>query len=88
MAVTWSPGLLGTLYLIWSVTWRLPGPWWLVSIATFVPFLPVLETVTQINAKEPIFEGPNSSFSGNNVVLILFGGLMVFLAIMGTFVDS
>ena len=46
---TVSPGLLGVSYLILSMVWRLPDPFWLVSILTFLPLLPANLTAARLN---------------------------------------
>lgn len=82
--VTWSHGLLATFFLILSVTWRLPDPWWLISLVSFIPFIPVVQTVREINASAPAAEGNNEKYSGANIALIIFGGLILLLAIVAT----
>lgn len=81
--VAWSGALLGALYLVLSVTWRLPDPWWLVSLATFLPFLPVVRTVERVHATETALEGPNGSFSGANIAGIVVGALLLVLVLVG-----
>ena len=44
-------GLLGALYLALLVTWRLQDPWWLVSMLSFLPMIPVVRTVERIMAR-------------------------------------
>jgi hypothetical protein len=48
VVVTWSPAWLAAAYLILSVLWRLPGPWWLVTLLSFVPVLPVVQTIAAL----------------------------------------
>ena len=49
VAVSWSAGALGTLYLILSLLWRLPDPWWWISLASLLALIPVQKTAQQIN---------------------------------------
>lgn len=88
VAVSWSSGLLATAYLLLTITWRLPDPWWLVGIGTFVPLLPALRTVRLINDRVGSPESLNESYSGANVATILIGGIVVLLALFGRFVPE
>lgn len=46
------PGGLSISYFLLNAAWRLPEPFWYVAFLTFVPLLP---TVTRINALNPAF---------------------------------
>jgi hypothetical protein len=83
--VMWSDTTIAVWYLLLSASWRLPDPWWLISVATFVPFLPVLKTVREVNAKAPAAEGDNASFSGANIAWVVIGGVLVVMAVIGSF---
>lgn len=82
--VRWSPGLLGTLYLVLSFAWRLPDPLWLLSYGSFVPLIAVVQTTQQINSSVAASENVNSSYSGANILTIILGGLIFVLAVAGT----
>lgn len=82
--VSWSPGLLATAFLVLSITWRLPDPWWLVSLLAFVPLMPVVATIEEINRRSGSTEDVNGSFSGENFVGGIIGSLVLLLAIIGT----
>jgi len=88
LGIGWSAGLLGALYFVLSITWRLPDPWWLISIMTFAPFIPVVQTIQEINATEPAAEGPNGAYSGGNIATVIIGGLFVVLAVIFTFMPA
>ena len=83
--VRWSPGMLGTLYLVLSFAWRLPDPLWLLSYASFVPLIAVVQTTQQINGTIAASENVNSSYSGANILTIVIGGLIFILAVSETF---
>jgi len=53
--ICWRAGPLGILYLILSMTWRLPDPWWLISLASFIPIIPVQLAAQRINARHGAF---------------------------------
>ena len=88
MSPGWSPAVIGTLYLILSALWRLPNPWWLISLGSLVSLIPVVQTVESINAVAPALEGRNDSYSGANIATIAIGGLLSFLVIVATFVAA
>ncbi len=88
--IDWSSGVLATFYLVLNITWRLPDPWWLISLATFIPILPVQQAAQRVNERYAgdIAEGRNDSYSTANIVLIVLGGLFLILAVVGTFMPE
>jgi hypothetical protein len=80
--VSWNPPLMATLYLALNVTWRLPDPWWIVSLLVFVPLIPIQQTIDRINARH-VAELPNRGFSGANAFGIVIGGLVLILVLIG-----
>jgi len=46
-----SPGWLAFLYIALTVAWRLPDPYGLVSLLTFLPLLPVQGAINEMNAR-------------------------------------
>ena len=85
LSVGWSEGLLGVLYFILSITWRLPDPWWIISLGAFLPLIPVVRTIEQMHAAEPAVEGLNSRYTAPNIVAMIIGGIVLILALLGTF---
>ena len=83
-SVSWSAGALGTLYLVLNIAWRLPDPWWLISLGTFLPILPVLRTTQEVNSAVISEEDANTSFTPGNVAVLVVGGLLCLLAVVGT----
>jgi hypothetical protein len=76
-----------TVFLIGAL-WRLPDPWWLVSLLGFLPLLPVQSTVNELNRKLAPQAGDNSSFSGLNIAGLIVGGILLLMAILGTFIGE
>jgi len=85
VVVSWNDIALGVAYLLLSAAWRLPEPWWIVSLFGFLPLLPVHGTIEEINARHSAGPLPNRSFSGANVLGIFVGGGILVLALIGTF---
>jgi hypothetical protein len=88
LSVGWSAGWMGFFYLLLSVLWRLPDPWWLVSLLAFVPMIPVVGTIQKLHATEPAAEGQNGSYSGVNIAMIVLGTVFLVLALIGTFMPA
>jgi hypothetical protein len=83
-----NPGWLAVGYLGLSVTWRLPDPFWLVSLLTFLPLLPAQELVSNIHAKIAPSASCNDRFSGTNITVVILGGMLSLLAILRTFMPE
>jgi hypothetical protein len=81
-------GLAAALFIVSSVTWRLPDPWWLLGYAGFLLLLPVQASVDQINLKVAPDADRNARFSGWNIVSMIVGCLVLALAIVGMFVPQ
>ena len=78
----WSAGILGTAYFALLATWRLPDPWWLLSVVSFVPILPVLATTQGINRQAEATENSNEKFSITNIIALVVGGLLLLLLVL------
>ena len=85
LGVGWSAGLLGVLYFLLHALWRLPDPWWTISLLGFAPVLPVVRTIEELHASEPSTEGVNSRYTGANIAAMIIGGLVLLLALLGAF---
>ncbi len=84
LAVGWSAGALGTLFIILSILWRLPDPWWLISFGSLVALVPVVQTCQQINVSAQNPEGLNNEYTTANVATIVIGGLLLVLSVIET----
>jgi hypothetical protein len=81
-------GLLALTVFLIGALWRLPDPWWLVSLLGFLPLLPVQSAVNELNRKLAPQAGGNGSFSGWNIAGLMIGGILLFMAILGTFMGA
>jgi len=80
-----SAGLLAIAYFILQALWRLPDPFWLISILSFAPIIPANTLALKLNqALVPGFRN-NENFSGWNWFGIIVGGIVFLLATVGTF---
>jgi hypothetical protein len=75
--------LLGIIYIIVEISWRLPDPFWLVSLLAFVPLLVAQSYVNAINAEVAPNAPTNSGFTWANWIWIVCGGLLLILALIG-----
>ena len=71
--VYWSSGLLGFVYLVMGALWRLPDPFWLVGIFSFLPLLPAVRAVIAIHERSTGGRDRNGYFGAANVVGIIVG---------------
>jgi hypothetical protein len=87
ISAPWSSGLLGIGVLIASALWKLPEPWSILTLLSFLPYIPVLQTVSNINrsSTDHIGESRNGHYSAANITTIVIGGIVVVLAIIGSF---
>ena len=85
---TWSASLLGALFLGLTVASRLPDPWWLLCLLSFVPLLPVLRTTQRLNARQAPTAPENGDYSIANILTLIFGGMVLCLAILGALLPA
>ena len=88
VVVGFSPGLLAVAWIGVTLCWRLPDPYWLVDTLAVLALLPVQKVVNEVNASFAPNHAPNVRFSGWNIAGIVFGGLLLVLAIIGTFLPE
>ena len=73
------------LFFVLNLTWRLPDPWWTISLLGFLPIVPVVRTIQQMHAREASTEGLNSRYTAPNIVAMIIGGIVLLLALLATF---
>jgi hypothetical protein len=83
-----SIGFLAVVYFVLHAFWRLPDPYWLISILSFAPLIPANAIALAINQNIGARNYGNSTFSTWNWVGLIGGGLLVVLAIIGTFLPE
>lgn len=73
--------------VVLNITSRLPQPFWLISVFSFVPFIDVVKTFNYYFTQD--FEGSDEdTFSGKRILLIVLG-LVLWCAILASlFVDE
>jgi len=79
-------GALAVGWGLFSVAWRLPDPYWLVSMVAVVFLLPVQRRVNEINAAAAPGHSANDRLTPLNWIGIAIGGAALILAIVALFV--
>jgi len=82
---SYDPLILAILYFIISILWKLPGNWWLLSMFTFLPFLPLLKAIRYIN--ETGNKPTSYTVSLGEVVVLIIGFVLWFLIVAGILIE-
>jgi len=83
-----NPGWLFIGYIALNTTWRLPDPFFIISLLTFLPLLSVQGVINDLNLKTAPRADRNNNFSVTNFVVIIIGGLLVILSVVGSLIPS
>jgi hypothetical protein len=81
----WSAGALAVCYVVLSLSYRLPEPWWLLALVSAFALLPAVATCQRINEAVQSPEGLNNEYSLGNVITIVVGVLFLVLLFAATF---
>jgi hypothetical protein len=81
-------GLLAICYILAKLSWKLSGPFLLISLLAVVFLLPIQSYVNRINAADSPEHDPNSRFSRWNWVAVVVGGICFILAVIGSFMPN
>jgi len=88
LAVDWTSGYLATMYFILVCLWRLPDPWWLVCYLSFLPLVPVVQTIATLHDGHAAVRDKNTHFSGANVATVIIGCIVLLLILVGVFLPA
>lgn len=77
--------LLGISYIVLNAVLRLPDPYWLISLLSFVPIIPFDTAARRINGSGSLAPPTHGTFSGWNIVCMIVGTLVLLLALVGVF---
>jgi len=76
---------LAALWIVLGLLWRLPDPYWWISMLSVVPLLFVQAYANQVNELAVPGHDRNAKFSWLNWIAIVLGGAFLLLAFVGTF---
>ena len=80
-----APFLLAAMLILGSAAVRLPDPWWLLSLLSFLPLLPMQRAINRLNARTAPSADRNAHYTGANVLLIVLGLLILLSVILGMY---
>ncbi|MFC5436046.1 hypothetical protein ACFPME_05715 [Rhodanobacter umsongensis] len=83
-----AAGLLAAGWIVLTILWRLPDPYWLVTFLAVLFMLPVQQAINAINSQAAPGHDPNRTFSGWNIAAVIIGGLFFVLALVGIFLPA
>lgn len=83
-----ASGALAAGFIILSLLWRLPDPYWLVTFLSVLFLVPAQDLMNKINNKVAPTAPPNAHFTKVNVAGTIVGGLLFLLALIGTFLPE
>ena len=76
-------GWAAAAYIVPSLLFRLPDPWWLATLLSVIPVVVVQSTANAVNAASTPLAGRNAAFSPVNVVGVVLGAVLWLLLIVG-----
>jgi hypothetical protein len=79
-----SAGPLAMLWIVATLLWKLPDPYWLVTYLSILVLVPVQWAVNDLNAVASPGHDANTRFTAWNWVAVLLGLPFFALAIIGT----
>jgi hypothetical protein len=79
-----SPLLLAVVFFMLNITWKLPDPYWLLSIFSFLLVVPVVVKINIAN-HESTQKAENSRFSKKNILIIILGSAITIFSFLSTF---
>lgn len=77
-----APGPLATGWIVITLLWKLPDPYWLITFFAVFFLLPVQMVVNEINLNANPKYDPNNKFTGWNIAGAVIGGLLFVLAVI------
>ena len=81
-----SPAPLAIFYILLLYAWRLPDPYWWVTLLGFLPFIYVQRAVYFNNLALNPDAIPDNKFSGKTLTVIIVGGLLTLFSLYSSLV--
>jgi hypothetical protein len=83
-----AAGALASGWIVTTLLWKLPDPYWLVCFGAVLFMLPVQLAAERVNNAVAPSSKPNDRFSVIDWVIVAVGGVLFTLAVIGTFVGD
>lgn len=83
-----SVGLLAAGWIIPSLTWRLPDPWWLMGMLAMLALLPVQRCINALNVAQAPAHDRNEKFTRWNWAAALVGLPFLGLSLVGLMMEG
>jgi hypothetical protein len=81
-------GPLAIGWIVATLLWKLPDPYWLVSLFAFLFLVPVQRAANLINDKVAPNHDRNDRFSAGNIATMIIGGLLLVAGVIGAFLPA
>lgn len=78
-------GILAFFFFIINLSWRLPDPYWVLSVFSFLFVIPVLREINNLNKQFPQIINKNSKFYIKEYLIIIIGSALGILVCLSTF---
>ena len=78
----WSPGLLAFTYFLLLISFITRGWWWLLTLLSFVPLIPVQQTINDMHAASGSPEAMDERLSVGNIVGLVAGAFVMALLVI------
>lgn len=88
VASGFPPALLAATFVVLSVVWRLPDPWWLVSTFSVLPLLPIQNTLQRINVARGATSPGTARFNAVSQIWFAVAGVLWLLVLAGVFLPD
>lgn len=83
-----SAAALSAGWILATIAWRLPDPYWLLTYCAVLFMIPVQGVANEINRSASPDHEINSRYGGWNIFGIVVGGIMFLLSLVGAFMPN
>lgn len=81
----YSPGMFLFVFALINVLYRLPDPFWLLSLFSVLPLAMVQGVLNSYWGIEQLGLQTRTKFSGGEIAILIIGGIIFILGMIGTF---
>lgn len=85
---TYSPGLILFGWFALNALWKLPDPFWLLTLLSVWPLAIVQNVLNSYWEKEQHGLSARTSFTGGQIILLILGGVFLTLGLIGIFIPE